>query len=361
MIAMVFVFTAGILLASYAFILSFLVKKCHFPWENIWFIYTLVGLCIYPWVMALSFIPVETVLSLLSPSVLIRAIAFGFLFGLGNTLYGFVVPIIGVSTAAAINPSIVLSIGAIAPLALADPKMFLTIKGFSIAACVLVLLLSLVITYLASLRREGEQSLSQNQGKAISGQISFRLGLIFCVISGVFAAQQNIGFYLSKDINHLVEIQSVPTYAISYLAWALSMTGSTIASLTIAGFLLLRNKTSPVFLNLYEHLRLRGQRDGIKYDPPKNPKTTLYLMSALMGICQTSAFILYGMGSDLLGELGPSVGFAIFCGTAILTNQLIGFAQGDWNNTSNTTRRMIYLSIALIISSIIALGLNSLR
>jgi len=123
---------AGIFLASYAFILSYLVKKCHFPWENVWFIYTIVGLFLYPWAMALSFIPVADVLHLISVEVLYRAIGFGVLFGLGNTLFGFVVPIIGVSTASAINPSIVLSIGAITPILLLnvnEPFVFMSIAS----------------------------------------------------------------------------------------------------------------------------------------------------------------------------------------------------------------------------------------
>jgi hypothetical protein len=352
MTAIFLVFIAGIFLASYAFILSYLVNKCKFPWENVWFIYTLVGLCLYPWAMALSFIPVDQVINLLSPEVLFRAIGFGFLFGLGNTLFGFVVPIIGVSTASAINPSIVLSIGAISPLLIADPGMFLTQKGFIILGCVAALLSSLTVTYLASLRREREQNLAHiaTKGKL---SISFRLGLILCIISGVFAAGQNIGFYLSKDINHLVEMQSVPSYAISYLAWALSMTGTTIASLSIAGYMLYKNSTALAFIATQKH-------HGLHSNGSSHSKTTLYLLASLMGLCQTSAFILYGMGSDILGELGPSVGFAIFCGTSIFTNQIIGFTQGDWNGTSKTTRRMVYLSILLILSSLIALAINSL-
>lgn len=360
MTAIFLVFIAGIFLASYAFILSFLVKKCNFPWENVWFIYTIVGLFIYPWSMALSFIPVSTILSLLCPEVLLRAIGFGMLFGLGNTLFGFVVPIIGVSTASAINPSIVLSIGAIAPLLLADPKTFLTQKGAIILVCVFALLCSLTITYLASLRREKEQNLTTTKVEKKSS-VSFRLGLIFCIVSGLFAAQQNIGFYLSKDINHLVELQAVPSYAISYLSWALSMTGTTIASLAIAGFMLYKNKTSLAFISPQKHLDLHAEHGSQDLKTPRYAKITLYLMASLMGLCQTSAFILYGMGSDILGNLGPSVGFAIFCGTSILTNQIIGFAQGDWNGTSETTRRMIYISVLLIISSITTLAFNSLR
>lgn len=355
------VFIAGILLASYAFVLSFLVKKCHYPWETVWTIYTLVGLFIYPWFMAISFIPVQSVLAILTPDVLFRALAFGFLFGLGNSLFGFVVPIIGVSTASAINPSIVLSIGALAPLLLADATMLLTPKGFVILASVFVLLLSLTITYLASLRREREQKNSIHTFKTSSAGVSFRLGLIFCVVSGVFAAQQNIGFYLSKDINHLVGLQSVPSYAISYLAWALSMTGTTIASLSIAGLLLYRNRTASAFLNPQAYLNMHAKNEGVSLKVTNYARMRLFLMASLMGLCQTSAFILYGMGSDMLGKLGPSVGFAIFCGTSILTNQLIGFIQGDWNNTSKITKGMIYLSVFLIISSIITLTVNSLR
>jgi L-rhamnose-H+ transport protein len=361
MTAIFLVFIAGIFLASYAFILSFLVKKCNFPWENVWFIYTIAGLFIYPWSMALSFIPVGTILNLLSPEILLRAIGFGMLFGLGNTLFGFVVPIIGVSTASAINPSIVLSIGAIAPLLLADPKMFLTQKGGIILACVFTLLCSLTITYLASLRREKEQNLTPTTKPERKSSVSFQLGLIFCIVSGLFAAQQNIGFYLSKDINHIVELQAVPSYAISYLSWALSMTGTTIASLAIAGFMLYKNNTSLAFIAPQKHLDLRAKNGGLGLKTPRYAKTTLYLMASLMGLCQTSAFILYGMGSDILGNLGPSVGFAIFCGTSILTNQIIGFAQGDWNGTSKTTRRMIYTSVLLIIFTIATLAFNSLR
>lgn len=361
MTAFFLVFIAGIFLASYAFILSYLVKKCHFPWENVWFIYTIVGLFLYPWAMALSFIPVADVLHLISVEVLYRAIGFGVLFGLGNTLFGFVVPIIGVSTASAINPSIVLSIGAITPILLLNPRMLLTDKGGVILACVTTLLFSLVITYIASLRRDKEQNPVTNIRRVEKTPVSFRIGLIFCVISGIFAAQQNIGFYLSKDINHFVELQAVPSYAISYLAWALSMTGTTIASLSIAGFMLYKNKSSLAFIAPQKYLDKNTKGDVLMAIVPTHPKTMLYFMAALMGICQTSAFILYGMGSDILGDLGPSVGFAIFCGTSILTNQIIGFAQGDWNGATRATRAMIFSSITILIISIITLALNSLR
>ena len=361
MTAFFLVFIAGIFLASYAFILSYLVKKCHFPWENVWFIYSIIGLFAYPWYMALSFIPVGDVINLLSIEVLVRAIGFGVLFGIGNTLFGFVVPIIGVSTASAINPSIVLSVGAIAPLLLADPRMFLTHKGIIILVCVATLLGSLTITYLASLRREREQINTPNIKPNLKTPVSFKLGLIFCIISGFFAAQQNIGFYLSKDINYLVELQGVSSYAISYLSWALSMTGTTIASLAIAGFMLYKNNTSLAFIAPQKHLDDCAKCEGLPLKAPRYAKITLYFMASLMGLCQTSAFILYGMGSDILGNLGPSVGFAIFCGTSILTNQMIGFAQGDWNGTSKTTRRMIYTSVLLIILSIATLAFNSIK
>lgn len=360
MTAIFLVFFAGILLATYALILSFLVKKCHYPWENIWFIYTVVGLFIYPWCMALTFIPVKTVLSLISAGVIFRAIVFGFLFGLGNTLFGFVVPIIGVSTASAINPSIVLSIGAIMPIVLTDISMFIEPQGILVLSCVFILLLSLVVTYLASLRREREQANFNSVNQSFKPPISFRLGLILCIFSGLFAAQQNIGFYLSNDIHGIVELQSVPSYANGYLVWALSMTGTTLASLSVSIFFLYKNKSILAFFQPQKYLDHNPLNRGNEVKLPKNPKATLIVMASLMGVCQTSAFILYGMGADFLGEIGPSVGFAIFCGTSILTNQIIGFIQGDWASTSNKTRSLICLSIFLIIFSIITLAFNSM-
>lgn len=344
------VFIAGVLLGIFPLLLKYLHKNLKFTWEVIWTIYSIVGFLIYPWAMVYLFFPLEIIPSVLGLTVTASVLFFGFIWGFGNSLFGFTIPIIGASTASVINTSIVLSIGTMTPIILGNRAVLSQWSGVLIIIGVLVMLSSLVAAYFAAVRKEREQNLSAS-AEFTSHSIDkkkLKLGLFICMISGLFAAQLNIGFYLSNEIVENALAHHVSSNAANYLVWAISMTGAAVASLLISSFMLYKNKTTKAFLPTKTH------RPSNALVPANG--FALYLISSLMGIIQLSAFLLYGVGSNNLGEFGVSVGFAIFSATAICVNQIVGFLQGDWENTSNKTKSIMYLAILLIIAGIIQLS-----
>ena len=237
----------GVMLGSFAVPLTRLIHKHKFPWENTWVIYSLSGLLLYPWLLAYVLLPIGDIVSISSTASLAYAVSFGFLFGLGNGLFGKTIPVVGFSLAYTLNPSLVLCLGALIPIVMDDPWKFLEPGGIVTVAGVLVLVLALLAGYVAGVYREREfrerspspdvpshmdagGSNGQAEVHGLEGrnsQENFVFWLLLCMLSGLLAAQQNIGFVLAEDMQESAAELGIARAHSVYLSWALIMTGAT--------------------------------------------------------------------------------------------------------------------------------------
>jgi L-rhamnose-H+ transport protein len=91
--------------------------------------------------------------------------------------------------------------------------------------------------------------------------------------------------------------------------------------------------------------RFAGQGAGINF-----------FLGAVMGLLWMSGFALYGAGARKLGDLGPSLGWAILMSTMVLAANLSGLLSGEWNAAPQPSRRQLALGVLLLLVAIAGLG-----
>ena len=140
-------------------------------WENIWLVYSLTGLLILPWVIALATVPhLGGVLQQSSGTVLAKVALFGFAWGIGGLLFGQGIARVGMALGFAVILGITSSFGSLLPLAILHPDQLGTRQGVALIAGTLVMTVGLVFLAMAGKRREREQA----AGSGDVGRIGLR-------------------------------------------------------------------------------------------------------------------------------------------------------------------------------------------
>src|ERR1700693_1157792 len=86
-------------------------------WENIWLPYSVVGMVLMPWALAIATVPqLGDVYHQSSWSTLIKIMAFGFGWGVGSIFFGFGVVKVGMALGYAVVLGITASLGSLLPL-----------------------------------------------------------------------------------------------------------------------------------------------------------------------------------------------------------------------------------------------------
>jgi len=75
-----------------------------------------------------------------------------------------------------------------------------------------------------------------------------------------------------------------------------------------------------------------------------------------MALLHDGAIASFGIGSPMLGELGVSVGSAIFMSLAIFTGTLNGFLAGEWQGVDRRAVKGIRLALAILVVGVCLLA-----
>ena len=168
---------AGILQGSFAAPMK---RMPAWRWENSWLLFALSGLIIFPWIVNFASVPnVTSVYAGASPSVLIKVLLFGLLWGVGSTLFGLAISRVGMALGFALILGITSSFGSLIPMAILHSEQLLAKRGLSLIAGSAVMVLGLVFLALAG--RAREQDLGTGQGV----RSEFAFGLVLCIFSGM--------------------------------------------------------------------------------------------------------------------------------------------------------------------------------
>src|SRR6266702_573082 len=137
---------AGVALAVVA---GFMSGNCMLPikflrswrWENMWAVFSLLSLVVFPWALALLFVShLGEVYRSLSPSLLIAPIGFGMCWGAAQILFGISCARLGLSLAYAIIVGMGAALGMLVPMlaiqgsALRRSTLFLVLAGVLLMA-----------------------------------------------------------------------------------------------------------------------------------------------------------------------------------------------------------------------------------
>ncbi len=316
---------------SFALPMKYLRK---WKWENVWLVFTLFALAVFPWLLAASFVPhfLEVYRSV-PVSALLLPTLFGALWGIAQVTYGQSIVAVGMGLAIAVVVGLTGLLGSLVPLLVLHPGSLFRPGGIVLLSAMPILLLGLVLLGLAGHSRDREQT---TQRLSDSSRKGFARGLALCIFTGVFGSAINLGFVFSGPIVHRSIQLGASVTSSTYAVWALVLSAGWIPNILYCSYLLKRNRTLHLF-----------RKPGAVKE---------YGLGIVMAVLWLSGVIGYGIGSTMIGVYGTSAGFAAFIAAIILASNVVGLWTGEWASTSARTRRLLAAALGMILISVAIVG-----
>jgi len=306
-------------------------------WENTWLVYSIVGMLALPWLMAAASLPhMSSVLSQSTPELLAKLAIFGFGWGVGSVFFGLGIAAVGMGLGFAIILGLTASIGSLLPMLVLDPNRLFTPQGRALLAGMALVILGILLCAVAGSRRERDKAAAAQQ----LGGSRFWLGLLICVLSGIFSPMLNFSFVFGKDLQALTLASGAAPAMASNLVWAVALSAGFLANAGYCVYLLQKSRSWGLL-----------SKPGI---PP-----TYWLGGLLMGALWFGGIMIYGIGAADLGALGGVIGWPLFTATIIITANLWGAVSGEWKATAISTKAYSLAGIGALVAAIYVISRSS--
>ncbi len=126
-LGMAIIFVSGILNGGFALPMKY---TRNWKWENTWFVFSVVGIFLLPWVMAFGFVPHLTEVYAGVPTrVVALAVTFGFFWGISQVTYGLSLKAVGLAVAVSVVSGLACLSGALVPLLVLSPADLFRARG----------------------------------------------------------------------------------------------------------------------------------------------------------------------------------------------------------------------------------------
>jgi L-rhamnose-H+ transport protein len=335
----------GILLALFAgllngmFALPMKLNK-NWSWENNWFPFSFLSLLIFPLVIVLLSIPhpIDLFLSLPIRNILIGIICGIIIYG-GSLLFGISLGFTGIALSFTLLVGSMSIVGVLLPIIIFNSEVLFTSGGLFILTGVLLFLISLLFSFKAGKLKEvtDNKQDSGNSQKKSSIQKGMILAITGGVLSGLLSLVMNMT-WAKEIIDEAVKTGSANLSYASNAVLFLILAGGIIPNVGYCIFLLNKNKNWSLY---------------------KNNNSLIYWMAILaMGVLYSASTGLWGISisENMLGKLGPSVGWALFIGMMVISSNISGYISGEWKSADKKTMNYLFGSIGLIISALLLIG-----
>jgi L-rhamnose-H+ transport protein len=335
-LGMVIIFVSGVLNGSFPAPMKY---SRRWRWENIWLVFAAVALLLLPWLMATGFVPgLAELYRGAAPRMLLYPLVFGFFWGIAQVTYGLGISAVGMAVAIAVVAGLSCLGGSLVPLLVLNPSALLQPRGLLLLASMPVLIAGLSFSGAAGKRREKEQAQAVTSTNERGS--SFLVGLGICIFTGIFGANLNLGFVFGERLLRRSIAMGANPITATYAVWALVLGAGFIPNLLYCLYLLVRNRTWPLF--------------------HQTGWPTESLLGVAMALLWLGGMVGYGIGATLAGKYGTSVGYVLLTASIIIASNLLGILTGEWKATSPKTKKLLAAGIALIVGSVIILNLGGL-
>lgn len=303
-------------------------------WENTWLVYASIALVAIPISIAALAVPnLQQVYSSVGLIGYAAPVLFGFCWGIAQLTFGLAIAAVGMAMAFAIVIGLSAALGSFIPLIVFHPQDLAGRPGMVLLVSVLLLAIGLVLYAQAGQRREQESGNPERSGKA------FRKGLLLCIFTGCFGSMLNLGFAFSGQITAAATARGATAARATFAVWAVVLAVGYLPSLAYTVYLLRMNRTTPCF--------------------GKSPARET-LLAALAAVLWLFGMLGYGIGATRMGAYGTSIGFAVCQTVLLLWSTVLGIMTGEWRSAARATQRRMGASVALLIASVVILGLGTL-
>ena len=269
-------------------------------------------------------------------------IACGFGWGMGAITYAYGFNILGMALAAALIKGISIAVGSGYALSksiqlVSDTSLGITLVGLAI------LLLGTGVGGKAGVMREkeleGKEPGTEGPQQSRTARM-FMLGMISCLVSGVFSACVALGWTEGAPVDEamarIAEGELEPWKA-QFVRWMPIYFGGFLAIVIFMGGEMLKS-------GAWRNYTSAGSgRD--------------FVVAASMGVVHFCAHLTFGLSTFYLGDaLGNSVGFALHIALALIVAATIGFYNQEWADASKKATTWILASIAILICAVAILA-----
>jgi L-rhamnose-H+ transport protein len=322
----------GLIHGSFAFPMKRI--EGRWSWENIWLLYSIVGLAILPPLLALSTVPALGHIYTSTPVSTIALIAlFGVGWGAGSVLFGQAISRVGMALGFAIILGITSTLGSLLPLVVLHPEDLWTSRGRTLLAGLAIAVTGIIVCAKAGVMRDRDARAANST--AVRG--SFAAGLVISILSGILSPMLNFGFVVGEPLQAAARGMGAHSSLASNAVWAPALLGGFLVNAGYAVYLLNRNRT----WSLYSGAR---------------PQPFDWIGCAIMGLFWFGGISIYGMGAASLGRLGPVAGWPVFMSTVIITANVLGFLSGEWRGARLSARVTEWAGITFLVAAILVVS-----
>jgi len=333
---MTVILISGAMNASFALPMKY---SRAWKWENQWLVYSVFGILIVPWAMALALVPdLMRVYAEVPPRALILPFVFGLLWGTAQVTFGVSLRMVGLALAYAVVSGLASLSGSLVPLLVFHPADLFRPRGLLLLLSIPFLLVGLIFYGVAGRRREKEQASPAPDSSLAKG--SFAVGMALCIYTGIFGSGYNLGFAFAGDVMQAAVGHGAGHLTSTYAVWSLVLGAGFIPNIGYCVYLLSKNRTGNLF--------------------GKGGWPREAVLAIVMGILWVSAVLSYGIGATLVGAAGTSTGYMLFIAASILFANAFGLMAGEWKGASARTRKFLFTALAFILIAVVILNLGGL-
>jgi L-rhamnose-H+ transport protein len=328
---------ALILLSSVAAgIFSFPLRlRRRYPVDNMWLIGFLLGYLVLPH-LAIQYMSRDwpAIIMTVSSVTLFAAVVFGIGWGMASIMFAHAIARVGLSLGFALIMSINTAFGSLIPLlrrwdAVSTQAAMLLLAGIGLC------FVGSAVCGKAGIERE--RSILPPAEKAVpkAGGLSFMIGLVLCVFSGILSACANLGFEFAEPVAREFFRHGLHPAFASLGRWLPVYWGGAGTVLVFCCAQISRNRG---------WIYYRGGGAGL---------------SLAMGGVLFLTQIPYGIGAHYLGALGTSIGWAINITASMIVANVIGLLAGEWKEASRSAKTLLAAGLIILLLAMILLALGN--
>ncbi len=330
-----FAVIAGLLLGLYALPEKF---TKDFEFENTWSMFFAINTFVVPNIAAFLLIDgFADVLGAIPSNVLIGMIVSSVLWGIGAMMWGKAINYIGLSLGFSIFIGTIILVGSLLPFfqtGLPATNVFVTI----LAGLFVVLIGVMANGRAGILRQKEEDNSAAEAGDKKSG--SMITGILIAVVGGLLAT----GFSFANSYG--AKIIDEASQAQGNEAWK-----SAIAVMYVIYM------AGGVAIAAYFAQQLTAKKLWGKFKTPNLGKNIA--LTTVMGVFNFAASVVFAYAAFKLGEIGNSVGYAIFNTACVVTAIFSGLITKEWVKASSKAKNSLYIGLSCMVIGIIIIAYSN--
>ncbi len=357
-------------LAAASFLLPY--KKIQaWPWEIYWLIGGLFSWIVVPWIFSVILVPNTLAILADAPSAsMLWTFSFGLLWGIGGLTFGLTMRYLGIALGYSLALGISAVVGTLIPPLFAGELLGIavTTSGQVMLAGVFICMMGIVLSGKAGTCKQNEL-FGEQQQKDMS-EFNFTKGIALAIFSGLMSSFMAYAFAAGKPIADLALSQGADKIWQNLPVLIVILTGGFVTNAAWCLYIANKNKSWSSFSAITNNRNNLGNNadktnitstssgSSIVTAPKLSPLIANTIFCALAGSIWYLQFFFYGIGTTMMGHYEFS-SWTLHMASIIVFSTLWGLALKEWQGTSIVTRRWNLSGLAVLIFSMVVIGLGN--